>query len=162
MSILSIIGGGGGSAQPVQQSSNRTQPDDSAAQTNANESQDSTAAQSGNATQTQDTAAPAPATGAGDIPASAAAPPSNPETEAARVALQGEGSTAQSVVQAAVAETPDQIEADARRMAEAAQQQQRLELLIEAVNTPVEHTTLSAPTAQQEQAGPVETEGTPV
>lgn len=162
MSIFSIIGGGGGSAQPVQQPTTSSPPDDSAEQTNASAPQDSATAQSGNATQTQDTAAPTPVTGTGDTTTSAATPPSDPQTEAARVALQGERSTAQSVVEAAVAETPEQIEADARRMAEAAQQQQRIEMLVEAVSAPVQPTNLSAPTAEQEQAGPVETEGTPV
>lgn len=148
--------------QPVQQPSNQTETDTNTEQSNASESQDSRAAQSGNAAQTQDTATPTPATGPGDSTATAATPPSDPRAEADRVGAQAERSGAQSVVEAAVAETPDQIEADARRMAEAAQQQQRMELLIEAVNTPATQTVLSAPTAEQEQAGPVETEGTPV
>ncbi|APX13553.1 hypothetical protein [Tateyamaria omphalii] len=168
MSIISIFGGGGGSPQPVQQPSNQQQTEDSTDQTSAaaNESQDSGAATSGNAAQTQDTTAPAPATGADQSTSTAAAPPSDPKAEAARVTAMSEAgasTSAQAVVEAAIAETPEQIEADARRMAEAAQQQQRLEMLIEAVNTPVEKTALTAAAAEPDEvAASAQEDGTPV
>ncbi|WP_147107224.1 hypothetical protein [Tateyamaria sp. syn59] len=168
MSILSIFGGGGGSPQTVQQPSNQQQTGDSTDQTSAaaNESQDSGSATSGNAAQTQDTTAPAPATGTDQSTATAAAPPPEPQAEAARVNTLGESGNAtptQTIVEAAIAETPEQIEADARRFAEAAQEQQRLELLIEAVNTPVETAPLTAPAAEtDETAASAKEDGTPV
>lgn len=168
MSTLSIIGRGGGNPQPAQQPSSNQQTDESADETNAsaNQSQDSSAATSGNAAQSQDTAAPAPATGTDQSTATATSPASDPDAEAARVATlseTGDTSSAQAIVEAAIAETPEKVEADARRFAEAAQQQQRLEMLIEAVNTPVEATSLTAPAAEtDEAAASAKEDGTPV
>ncbi|WP_415922047.1 hypothetical protein [Tateyamaria sp. SN6-1] len=75
--------------------------------------------------------------------------------------------SAKSAVEAelALADTGDSAdlsEADARRMAEAAQAKQRFELLLETVRAPVEAPSVAAPTAAQAEAGPTETEGTPV
>ncbi len=61
-----------------------------------------------------------------------------------------------------MSEAADVSESEARRIAEATQAKQRLELLIAAVQTPVEATTLTAPAAAQAEAGPTETDGTPV
>lgn len=167
MSILSIFGGGGGTAQPTQQTN---QPGSDGRSDTANEaantSQDSGTAPSGNAAQTQDTTAPAPATGADQSTATAAQPPVEPQSEATRVAQfsnTADGSPSQTIVEAAIAETPEQIEADARRLAEAAQQQQRLEMLIEAVNTPVTKSVLTAATPEgDEAAAAAQEDGTPV
>ncbi|MEM8653982.1 MAG: hypothetical protein AAGF36_04490 [Pseudomonadota bacterium] len=151
MSILSIIGGGGGSPTPPP--SNTPSPEASDPPPNT--------------TEPSDTAPPAPATESQDSRTDTGTDttPSDPQAESARVSLladSADGSNTRAAVEAALALPPDQIEADARRFAEAAQQQQRLELLLEAVSEPVAPTVLSAPTAEQAQAGPVETEGTPV
>ncbi|MEL6464321.1 MAG: hypothetical protein AAFQ58_05060 [Pseudomonadota bacterium] len=149
MSILPILGGAG--ASPTPPPSNDPPPEASDPPPNT--------------TEPQDTAPPAPATESQDSSTSAGSDTSDPQAETARVSLLSDsarGGAEQSVVEAALAATPDQIEADARRFAEAAQQQQRLEMLLEAVSEPATPTALSAPSAEQEQAGPVETEGTPV
>ncbi|MEX0370802.1 MAG: hypothetical protein AB3N09_09240 [Tateyamaria sp.] len=164
MSILSIIGGGG-SAQPTQPSANDQTTDAQDTDEAASAEQDSATAPSGNSAQTQDTTAPAAATGTDQSTATAASDTTDPATEAARASEQSggsDGSTAQSAVEAALIESPEKAEADARRFAEAAQQQQRLELLIEAVKAPAETTDTPAPMQAQENVGPIEADGVPV
>ena len=166
MSILSIFGGGS-TAQPTSQPTTEQTGDNQTTDDAASESQDSSAAPSGNSAQTQDTTAPAATTGTDSAAATATSETTDPEAEASRVALLSsgtDGSPAQTIVEAALIESPEQIEADARRFAEAAQQQQRLEMLIEAVSTPVEPSTVTAPAAAQaqEQVGQAETDGVPV
>jgi len=156
MSLLPIIGGGGTQSSP-QQPEHAQNDKAKADKTDSEATQTQTAAESG------DTAPPAPATQTADSGTDTATKPTDPEAESAKVTLLADssaGSSTQSAVEAAF--DPEADEAAARRIAEAAQQQQRLEQLIEAVGTPTEATNLSAPAAEQEQVGNAETDGVPV
>ena len=130
--------------------------------------------------QSEDTAPPAPVsggndsadttgTGSGTDPAtqggsSAQATSDGPQFSGALATpVAPDTSSTRTAVEASLNKAPDLSEEDARRFAEAAQAKQRLEMLIEAVQTPVEVTPLVAPAAAaQAEAGPTETDGTPV
>lgn len=74
------------------------------------------------------------------------------------------GTAAQSVVEAQLS-APEDVQAsedDARRLAEAAQQRQRFEALLDAISAPADAPQVSAPAAEQAEVGNVETDGVPV
>ncbi|WP_299143259.1 hypothetical protein [uncultured Tateyamaria sp.] len=152
MNILPILGAG---ATPASQPNVSEQP------TETEQSNPQPAA-----AETEDTAPPAPASQAAETATQTTTRPSDPQTEPDKVAAfatSDRGSAVQSAVESALLEAPESSEDQARRFAEAAQSRQRLEQLIEAVNTPVQSpTTLSAATADQAAAGPTETDGVPV
>jgi len=153
MNILPILGAG---STPVSQPGASEQP----TETEQANPPPATAAEP------DDTAAPAPASQSADTATQTTPRPSDPQTEPDKVAAYAPsegGSAVQSAVESALLAPPETSEDQARRFAEAAQNRARLENLIEAVSTPAQATTvLSAPTADQEAAGPKETDGIPV
>jgi len=153
MSLISIL------APPPAPSSSQSHNDANTSGTGANPPAE---AQGGG--QTEDTAPPAPASRSTDSASATRTGNDTDSSAAARVdvlAPRSDASSARSAVEANMT-APDVTEADARRFAEAAQAKQRLALLIEAVQTPVKATALAAPAAAQAEAGPIQTEGTPV
>ncbi|MEL7263092.1 MAG: hypothetical protein AAGK69_17030 [Pseudomonadota bacterium] len=157
MSILSIFAPS--PAPPPPQSSGGADPSNTG---------DNTPPASQGSGQTEDTAPAAPATRSSDS-ANAVKTGGDADTTTQVISKQttaevapSDTSSTQAAVEAKLTEPAALSENDARRFAEAAQDRQRLELLIEAVQAPVQTTELSAPTAAQADAGPQETDGTPL
>lgn len=152
MNILPISGGGG-VLQPSVPSNEAAQPTDT-------ETTEQT-------TQSEDTAAPAATSQSGDSATNTSSGQSDQQAQADKVTLlspEAPTTQTQSVVEAQLVADPEMAEADARRMAEAAQQQQRLEMLIAAVSSPTEAPQVApAAAAEQVESSSVDTgDGLPV
>ncbi|WP_299287234.1 hypothetical protein [uncultured Tateyamaria sp.] len=155
MSFLPILGGGGVSQPP--------QSPQSPIETARTDQSKETPPPEGTA-EPSETSPPTAASETGNGSAVATPTATDQRDQSAKVDLTADPqpSTAQSVVEAKLADDPAKAEADARRFAEASLQQRRLEQLIEAVGTPVQTRELTP--AGTENTGQIDTpsEGVPV
>ncbi|WP_415404487.1 hypothetical protein [Tateyamaria sp. SN3-11] len=159
MSLLPILGSGGGNSAPApSSSSNDTSTDPTAEET----------APAAGSSEPSDTSAPAAPSETADSGTDTTQQPTDQGSEAAKVSLlsaEVPGTAAQSVVEAQLS-APEDVQAsedDARRLAEAAQQRQRFEALLDAISAPADAPQVAAaPAAEQAEVGNVETDGVPV
>lgn len=167
MNLLPILGGAG--SDNTGQSTSTSQGTEQSSQTQDSNPTPATAEPS-------DTAPPAATTGTGETTTESATQPTDQQSQIAKIG-QSEtapsGAQAQSVIEAQLGEQTtaaaepldaDAIEANARRQALEAQQQQRIEMLLEAVAAPAKAQQLvPAAAAEQAEVGSTESaDGIPV
>lgn len=166
MSLLPIFGGGTAYNPPPAATTNTTEPQPGQTTNEPEDTSPPAPAQSSNESTSTNTSeqtvqpSHANATSAQTGQAAAFTPLTGPAP--ARDAVPTEATLIQSVVEAQFELPKITSEDDARRLAEAAQQHQRLELLIANVSKQPAIRDLVAPAAGQAEVGNVETDGLPV